>query len=349
MKKAICCVICFALLLSFNLAGFADVDLSGMSYEELVALKDQINLAIWNSDEWEEVLVPQGVWHVGEDIPVGHWTISAADGVYATVKVGTGLTSAGKLDRTDIAYETIKSPTRSTYKENEDKSSIDLNLPDGAYVSIEDGSVIFTPYQGKPALGFKKAGGTAITESTPPSNSNNEETSVPETDKLVEDLFNALLGSSASSQSSASDKATTGERNALSSAESYLAYSAFSYQGLIHQLEFEGFSTAEATYAADNCGADWMKQALKSAKDYLAYTAFSYNGLVKQLEFEGFTHEEAKYAADNCGADWMEQAYKSAKSYLAYSSFSKPSLIKQLEFEGFTNEQAVYGAEKAYN
>ena len=30
----------------------AEIDLSGMGYEELVALKDRINLAIWKSEEW---------------------------------------------------------------------------------------------------------------------------------------------------------------------------------------------------------------------------------------------------------------------------------------------------------
>ena len=52
-------------------------------------------------------------------------------------------------------------------------------------------------------------------------------------------------------------------KNALKSADSYLRYSAFSHDGLINQLEYEGYSTEEATYAADNCGADWDEQALK--------------------------------------------------------------------------------------
>lgn len=47
--------------------------------------------------------------------------------------------------------------------------------------------------------------------------------------------------------------ATMGERNALLSAHSYLSFTVFSYTGLIDQLEFEGYTTSEATYAADNC------------------------------------------------------------------------------------------------
>ena len=137
---------------------------------------------------------------------------------------------------------------------------------------------------------------------------------------------------------------TMGQINALGSAKTYLMFSAFSYDGLIEQLEFEKYSHEDAVYAADHCGADWDKQALKSAENYLDFSAFSYEGLIQQLEFEKYTKAQAKYAADHCGADWNEQAAKSAKTYLDFGSFSYENLIEQLEFEGFTNEQAVYGA-----
>lgn len=139
---------------------------------------------------------------------------------------------------------------------------------------------------------------------------------------------------------------TAGKRNALKSAKNYLSFAAFSYEGLIGQLEYEKYSHDDAVYAADNCGADWNEQALKSAKNYLSFTAFSYAGLIQQLEYEQFTKEQATYGADNCGADWNEQAAKSAENYLSMMSFSKDGLIEQLEYEGFTHEQAVYGAEK---
>lgn len=138
---------------------------------------------------------------------------------------------------------------------------------------------------------------------------------------------------------------TTGQRNALSKAKQYLDFSAFSYLGLIEQLEYEKFSHEDAVYAADNCGADWNKQALDKAKSYLDFSAFSYKGLVDQLKYEKYTDEQASYAADNCNADWNEQAVEKAKSYLEFSSFSKDGLIEQLEYEGFTHEQAVYGAD----
>lgn len=138
---------------------------------------------------------------------------------------------------------------------------------------------------------------------------------------------------------------TIGQENALQSAKSYLNVSAFSYQGLIDQLEYEKYSVEDATYAVDNCGADWNAQALKSAQNYLNISAFSYQGLYNQLVYEKYTSDQATYAVDNCGADWNEQAAKSAASYLNIMSFSRDSLIDQLVYEGYTKDQAVYGVE----
>lgn len=140
----------------------------------------------------------------------------------------------------------------------------------------------------------------------------------------------------------------TGNAGAKAKAESYLNSSAFSYTGLIHQLEYEGFSESEAKYGADNCDADWKNQALKKAKSYLNSSAFSYSGLQKQLEYEGFTQDEAKYGVDNCGAVWKEQAYKKAKSYLRSSpDMGRDRLLSQLQYEGFSYEQAAYGVGQA--
>jgi len=141
------------------------------------------------------------------------------------------------------------------------------------------------------------------------------------------------------------DSATLGEKNAAKSALDYLAFTAFSYSGLVKQLEFEGFTHAEAVYGVDRCGADWNEQAAKSALNYLSFMSFSYSGLVKQLEFEGYTNKEAVYGVDKCGADWNEQAALKAQEYLDYSSFSRDGLIGQLEFEGFTRQQAEYGVQ----
>lgn len=95
--------------------------------------------------------------------------------------------------------------------------------------------------------------------------------------------------------------ATKGERNALSSAKTYLSVMPFSHSGLVKQLEYEGYSHSEAVYGADNCGADWNAQAAKSAEAYLDMMAFSRDGLIDQLEYEGYTHAQAVYGASANG------------------------------------------------
>lgn len=98
-----------------------------------------------------------------------------------------------------------------------------------------------------------------------------------------------------------SDKATIGEKNALSQALSYLRYTSFSYSGLVEQLEFEGYTHQETVYGVDNCGADWNEQAALKAQSYLDYSPFSREGLIEQLEFEGFTQEQAEYGVKAVG------------------------------------------------
>ena len=94
---------------------------------------------------------------------------------------------------------------------------------------------------------------------------------------------------------------TVSQRNARTMAADYLSISAFSRQGLIEQLEFEGFSTADATYGADSVNADWHEQAAQAARDYLDISSFSRSGLVDQLVFDGFTEDQAEYGVSATG------------------------------------------------
>ena len=94
---------------------------------------------------------------------------------------------------------------------------------------------------------------------------------------------------------------TVSQRNAVRKAKSYLDYSAFSRDGLVEQLEYEGFSHADAVYGADNSGADWYEQAVRKAQSYMEYSAFSRGSLIEQLKYEGFTQAQAEYGADAVG------------------------------------------------
>lgn len=94
---------------------------------------------------------------------------------------------------------------------------------------------------------------------------------------------------------------TIGQKNAIRSAESYIDLMPFSRTGLIEQLEFEGYSLEDATFAVDHVSPDWNEQAAKAAASYLELMAFSRQELIDQLVFEGFTPEQAEFGVTAAG------------------------------------------------
>lgn len=90
---------------------------------------------------------------------------------------------------------------------------------------------------------------------------------------------------------------TREEENAIQSARDYLDFMAFSRQGLIEQLSYDGYPTKTAEKAVDYLDIDWMEQAVKSAEEYLDFMAFSRQGLVDQLLHDGFTRDQAEHGA----------------------------------------------------
>ncbi|MFB8146503.1 Ltp family lipoprotein [Microbacterium sp. NPDC056003] len=94
---------------------------------------------------------------------------------------------------------------------------------------------------------------------------------------------------------------TLAQQNAIGKAQDYLEYSGFSRSGLIDQLEYEGYSTEEATFGADNAGADWNAEAAEKAADYLEFSSFSRQGLYDQLAYEGFTDAEIQFGLKAVG------------------------------------------------
>ena len=160
MKKF---TVLFIACLLFASCAFADVDLSGMSYDELVALKNKINLAMWQSEEWQEVTVPQGDWIVGEDIPEGTWEVKCADVdrrsvfmEYSDIKYGN-LRPDGHIDyfSTGGAVE-VYNPNHEDYRQGFITSAI-IERQAGMVVRIDNyyAPAVFRTYNGKPDLGFK--------------------------------------------------------------------------------------------------------------------------------------------------------------------------------------------------
>jgi hypothetical protein len=107
----------------------------------------------------------------------------------------------------------------------------------------------------------------------------------------------------APSQAPSTPSVTASQQQALEDAQGYLSDGqGFSRDGLIGQLQFDKFSAADATWAADNSGADWTAQAVTDAKGYMSDgQGFSRDGLISQLQFDKFTYSQAVYAAGQVG------------------------------------------------
>lgn len=158
MKKLISLL--FVFLFLFSTAYATEIDLSGLSLAELIELQQRVTMAMWETEEWQEVTVPAGVYQIGVDIPEGHWTLTAPDKQYANAAWGTKLTDNKKeidyrgefyynimlVSENHIMYETMSQLAATT---------TDLELEQGQWLVIEMGSIVFTPYTGKPSLGFK--------------------------------------------------------------------------------------------------------------------------------------------------------------------------------------------------
>lgn len=155
MKKLIALLL--FLVLTVPAIAVADVpDISRLNYDELIQLKNQLNLAIWNSQEWQEVTVPNGIWEIGVDIPAGHWTIRAAEKCGPNYIIYSPALSENGHDvelAGDYIMECVCDPG-SEYFSLEYKTSADFVLEEGYFVRL-DCAMVFSPYAGKPDLGFK--------------------------------------------------------------------------------------------------------------------------------------------------------------------------------------------------
>lgn len=248
----------------------AGADLSGMSFEELQELSKKVTAAIMESDGWEEVTVPIGIYKIGEEIPAGRWTIG--NGGYSSPYYRVGKTyEGGEIGRL-VYYGSLDG----------DENII---LEDGQYMEILNGPVVFRPYVSSFTF---KAGKKENDQGEPMEDVTETPADTKETDEKEE-------------KPAEEGGITKGEENALKKARQYLGFMPFSYSGLVTQLTYDEFTQEEAEYAADNCGADWSEQAVKKAEQYLDLTAFSGPGLITQLTYDGFSPEEARYAAEALG------------------------------------------------
>lgn len=146
------------------------VNLSKMSFDDLIDLRRQIELELMNRKDWQEVLVQEGIYEVGVDIPAGHWTIMAADGTTTHVKYG----NKRKTDEADIHIgstnfrdEYLNSPNAWNYDMYEDKTQTDIDMENGSFFVVKWSSCVLVPYTGKPYFEFVGDDGFTKISATP--------------------------------------------------------------------------------------------------------------------------------------------------------------------------------------
>ena len=146
MKRTISLILAALTLTCFTFAAsYAEgIELSALSYEELKTLEQQIIKEMISRPEYKEVTVPLGTYKVGEDIPVGKWTISGLSGS-GIVYWGKGLDEYG----VEIPYNQMIAD----FTHWDEGDSIDWDLIEGTYIVVTISPVKFSPYIPK-SLGF---------------------------------------------------------------------------------------------------------------------------------------------------------------------------------------------------
>lgn len=87
-------------------------------------------------------------------------------------------------------------------------------------------------------------------------------------------------------------------QNCYDQAMSYLDFMAFSRNGLIQQLQYEGYTDNAISNALDlleKYYVSWDTEAVKKAQEYMETFSFSQQRLYEQLIHDGFTEEQANY------------------------------------------------------
>ena len=144
MKKLIAIVV--TIILTCSVAYASQIDLSVMSYEELLSLQQDIQRAIMQTSEWQEVEAPAGLYLVGVDIPAGKWTVSM-NKQWARIKIGSKL----EANQNEVSS---KSSDYYTVQINQEVPSQTITFLDGQYVEIYNAGLIFTTPTGS-SLKFK--------------------------------------------------------------------------------------------------------------------------------------------------------------------------------------------------
>ena len=120
------------------------VDLDSMSYDELLELSQAVEAKMREMPEWGGVLVPEGVYTVGTDIPAGKYTYSTLSNRVDTYVFSTE-------EEVLLAVTGNRSGYLFCYVARVDKEPFNIDFAENTYINVNGGTALLKPYTG---LGF---------------------------------------------------------------------------------------------------------------------------------------------------------------------------------------------------
>jgi hypothetical protein len=141
MKKLVALVLVIFLSLSLPTTAVMESKGGVVPLSERQAIYLLMLESMWQSDEWQRVEVPAGVYEIGVEIPEGEWTISNDD--MFIVRIGPHLNET----KTEIDYQGMK--FGNLIDMDDYKNGLTANLIKGDYIYLSDAVVFTTPIKGQ--------------------------------------------------------------------------------------------------------------------------------------------------------------------------------------------------------
>lgn len=141
MKRILVLVLVLVLGLSLISVSLAESKYEGYTLEQLQIEYLAILEAMWETDEWQRVEVPAGVYEVGVEIPAGEWTLSNSK--WFSVRVGS------KLDetKTEVDRQSVKASELVEIKEY--KNGWTVVLKNGDFIELNKPVYFTVPVKGQ--------------------------------------------------------------------------------------------------------------------------------------------------------------------------------------------------------
>lgn len=127
-----------------ELQSAAQALVSVFSFDDIVSLKSNIDRVLFEMDDFQQVVVPEGIYTVGKDIPAGDWNIISVSGEQSTVSYFE------KLNEYKTSYDESGYYwwDRVCNFPDYEVKSIHLELREGMYIRISLAPVVFSTYTG---------------------------------------------------------------------------------------------------------------------------------------------------------------------------------------------------------